>query len=353
MGLGDAFSVTPGQRGGGLAGALAQGAQGALLGMDQRREMDWQDQQRAQLKNTWDRDAQEREIMDTVTPGATDEERLDGLIAKAEQLNRGDLVDKLRKSKEVLVEKRKVDSTAEGARAIMIGQYDKAAEYLSKSGVWGKINRISPALDPAGRRIDDRIVVEYPDPTTGQNVSQEIPLDFVAAAAQNPKDVLTAIQNHQKNVSLDDYRDQQARTNQQRADDLNRHYLAQEKVAALRAKILATKGLGPQKLSEFDKKMAIARKIYANEADAFEYVMNPTKNNQDLNRWQKEIGWVATLLSTPEEIAKAKEDIPKPQPPVRKNPNALPARKQFRNKRTGAIEWFRLEGNTYVPEVKK
>jgi len=350
MGLGDAFSVTPGQRGGGLGGALAQGAQGALLGQDQRREMDWQDQQRAQIKSGWDRANQEQQIMDTTTPGATDEERLDNLITAAEGMNRGDLVDKLRKSKEALVEKRRVDSTAQGARAIMIGQYDKAAEYLSQSGVWGKINRISPAMDPTGQRIDDRIVVEYPDPTTGESVSQEIPIDFVAAAAQNPKDVLAAIQNHQKNVSLDEYRDSQAKTNQKRADDLNRHYMAQEKVAELRARIMAAKGGGSQKLSEFDKKMAIARKVYANEADAFEYVMNPTKNNQDLNRWQKEVGWVATLLSTPEEISNAKGALPQPKPPVRRTPETLPARKQLRNKATGAVEWFKLVNGRYVKE---
>lgn len=350
MGLGDAFSVTPGQRGGGLAGALAQGAQGALLGQDQRREMDWQDQQRAQIKSGWDRANQEQQIMDTTTPGATDEERLDNLITAAEGMNRGDLVDKLRKSKEALVEKRRVDSTAQGARAIMIGQYDKAAEYLSQSGVWGKINRISPAMDPTGQRIDDRIVVEYPDPTTGENVSQEIPLDFVAAAAQDPKGILTAIQNHQRNVSLDEYRDSQALTNKKRAEDLNRHYMAQEKVAELRARIMAAKGGGAQKLSEFDKKMAIARKIYANEADAFEYVMNPTKNNQDLNRWQKEVGWVATLLSTPEEISNAKGALPQPKPPVRRTPGTLPARKQLRNKATGAVEWFKLVNGRYVKE---
>lgn len=350
MGLGDAFSVTPGQRGGGLGGALAQGAQGALLGQDQRREMDWQDQQRAQIKNTWDRANQEQQVMDTTTPGATDEERLDNLITAAEGMNRGDLVDKLRKSKEALVEKRRVDTTAQGARAIMIGQYDKAAEYLSQSGVWGKINRISPAMDPTGQRIDDRVVVEYPDPSTGENVSQEIPLDFVAAAAQNPKDVLTAIQNHQKNVSLDEYRDSQAKTNEKRAADLNRHYMAQEKVAELRARILAAKGGGSQKLSEFDKKMAIARKIYANEADAFESVMNPTKNNQDLNRWQKEVGWVATLLSTPEEISKAKDALPAPKPPVRRTSETLPSRKQLRNKATGAVEWFKLVNGRYVKE---
>ena len=350
MGLGDAFSVTPGQRGGGLGGALAQGAQGALLGQDQRREMDWQDQQRAQIKSGWDRANQEQQIMDTTTPGATDEERLDNLITAAEGMNRGDLVDKLRKSKEALVEKRRVDSTAQGARAIMIGQYDKAAEYLSQSGVWGKINRISPAMDPTGQRIDDRIVVEYPDPTTGENVSQEIPLDFVAAAAQNPKDVLTAIQNHQRNVSLDEYRDSQALTNKKRAEDLNRHYMAQEKVAEARVKILNAKGGGPQRLLDFDKKMAIARKIYANEADAFEYVMNPTKNNQDLNRWQKEVGWVATLLSTPEEISNAKGALPQPKPPVRRTPETLPARKQLRNKATGAIEWFKLVNGRYVKE---
>lgn len=350
MGLGDAFSVTPGQRGGGLAGALAQGAQGALLGQDQRREMDWQDQQRAQIRNAWDRDAQERQIMDTVTPGATDEERLDNLITAAEGMNRGDLVDKLRKSKEALAEKNRLEGTANGARAIIVGQYDKAAEILNKSGIWGKINRISPALDPTGRKIDDRIVVEYPDPTTGENVSQEIPLDFVAAAAQNPKDVLTAIQNHQKNTSLDEYRDKQAQTNQKRADDLNRHYMAQEKVAEARVKILNAKGGGPQRLLDFDKKMAIARKVYANEADAFEYVMNPTKNNQDLNRWQKEVGWVATLLSTPEEISNAKGALPQPKPPVRRTPETLPARKQLRNKATGAVEWFKLVNGRYVKE---
>ena len=350
MGLGDAFSVTPGQRGGGLGGALAQGAQGALLGQDQRREMDWQDQQRAQIKSGWDRANQEQQIMDTTTPGATDEERLDNLITAAEGMNRGDLVDKLRKSKEALVEKRRVDSTAQGARAIMNKQYDKAKEYLSQSGLWGEIHRISSAMDPTGQEIDDRIVVEYPDPTTGENVSQEIPLDFVAAAAQDPKGILTAIQNHQRNVSLDEYRDSQAKTNQKRADDLNRHYMAQEKVAEARVKILNAKGGGPQRLLDFDKKMAIARKIYANEADAFEYVMNPTKNNQDLNRWQKEVGWVATLLSTPEEISKAKEELPQPKPPLRRTPGTLPARKQFRNKATGAVEWFKLVNGRYVKE---
>jgi hypothetical protein len=365
--------MTPG---GGLAGALAQGTQGIMQGIDKRREQGWQDEQRNQLRNTWNRSNQEQTLNDTVTPGANDEERIQNLISVAEGMGRGDLSSSLQGKKKALEEQRITDATTMGARAVLVGQFDQAVQHLNKAGMWGQISSIRPKIDPdTGQTSRDTVIIEHLDPETGQPVPAEIPIGAIAAAASDAKSFVSKVLEHQRTESIASGREaalgQKGTQFDRTLEERKRHAMEMEKTSAYRARLAAAKGPGSaQKLSEFDKKMAVARRIYPTEAEAFESVQNPTKSNQVANRQSKVALQVANgyfpAEAYPEAIDKLGDAFtppsgpvspmapaPVPTPPVQPAPTSAPthpARKLMLNKTTGKQQWVKLVGNKYVWE---
>jgi hypothetical protein len=235
MALSDILSSSPLVRGGSLAGALAQGAQGALQGMNDRREMNWQDEQRGQIRKGWERTSQEQALSQTAAlPGETDADRMERIAALADKTGFGDLASKYRATAKGIKEEQGHKDTAQAARLIYSKNYPAAAALLNRAGTFGKIHDIGPGSQPG------TFVVNYEDPATGQSKPVELDEQILPVIADNAKNLAAQMQAYQQGKDLGGYRsealkDKDLDRDARIAQNQNQYELGMARVAAIRA----------------------------------------------------------------------------------------------------------------------
>jgi hypothetical protein len=141
MALSDILTGSPLVRGGGLAGAMAQGLQGYERGVDKRRSLDalareqaWQDKQRSRTEQDWTRTDQEREMVSApALEGETDADRLERIAGMAGKLGRGDLESNYKAKAQQIRSSQRTSALSTAAEALQAGNYGGAIPLLNSA----------------------------------------------------------------------------------------------------------------------------------------------------------------------------------------------------------------------------
>ena len=284
----------------GLGGALIRGAAGYERGKINDRNDAYLAAQQAQTMRGWERTNQEQDLMSAPgQAGESDVDRLERIATLADQGGRGDLAGKLRGESKSLQQKTAQNHIANGARAIMVGQFDTAVQHLNAAGTLGKIHSIQqkePGIYGV-TWIDD----------AGQPQVTDINYQMLAALAADPGELDRWISSAgaAQDKAEKDRADRELRERIQL--ERERHNKATEAFAAWRAKN-GGRGGGSGRLTDYQIKLKWAtspegmKEFGGDMGRAQQWAANPSGVQQEANARLRFAGQGAMGYYTAEEV---------------------------------------------------